>query len=680
MSLFSRLFLLMLLAGMAPLVPTGALLFYYQSQAKVNALSLHESLSSVTATAIRQYMQGLAARMAFTERLDLSAGGKARLEAQLREALAANPDFMLAAVLDAEGRPGARAGAPETLRRFGGAGHGADPVFLQARKTGQVVLSSFDSQDGVSVCSLVFPIRSGRYLYVVANAEPLLSQLREQRIGETGHIFLADTQGHIFRFDGEPAPGVRPEFLSAQFGYRPAARLEIIPAPEGTFVGAYRRVPDMNLCVLTLQLRDEAFWVIRLTTSLIIFFLLAIATASYFSALYYARKLSRPISALIDGAGRVIRRDFSTPVPRNAGWGEFSQLIEAFNIMLGETGRYDRLQVDRLLGEKRKLDLLVGMMRDGVILADENGAPLFTNHIAAGLLDNPAFIALAADGASGAREVTQRMSRRGRGLETFRADAGGSPRWYRLMSEEFLPPEGGKLKLIVLRDVTFEHEIDAMKEDFFNSAAHDLRAPLLGMQGYMKLLEASCSGAGAEYLSAMKNSSARLFRLVEDILDIARMESGALRPKTEQLDFAETARRTADSLLPLIEEKGIKLSLPAGGGAPLPVKGDARMLERLLGNLLSNAIKFTPRDGKISVEYAREGAFCRVSVKDSGPGIPPAALEEVFEKYRRLDDSPGKGYGLGLAIARKICELHGGKIAAANRPEGGAEITFTLPA
>ena len=681
MSLFIRLLLLMILAGMAPLVPTGALLFYYQSQAKTNTLALHESLSAITATSIRQYMQGLAGRMAFTESLELSSGKQTKTLAQLQEALLANPDFLLATVLDADGHPVVRTGTGEALRRFGYDDHSQDPVFLQARRTGRVVFSKFDSLGGEPVCSLVFPVKAKHYLYIVASAAPLWTQIQEQKTGKTGRIYLSDAQGRIFRFAGDNPPSVRPDWLVKAFALKKSARLENIPTAEGPFAGAFRQVEGMDLYVLTLQLQGEAFWMLRLTTSLIIFFLLAIATASYLAALYYARKLSQPITALIDGSGRVITKDFDTPVESDIEWGEFSRLIQAFNQMMRELGRYHHMQVDRLLEEKRKLDLLITMMRDGVILADAEGGALYYNRIAQTLLEDRHVLARLSPGAQDAAQAIKGLCVMAAGEEhAFNVSGPGGTRWYRLARETFKPAQGDPLLLLLLRDVTLEHELDAMKEEFFGSVAHDLRAPLLGLQGYMALLDASCKGASEqEYIHAMKHSSAHLFRLIEDILDIARMDSGTLSPKKMEFDFEECAHRTIESLRPLLEDKNIKITVASTCGDNRIFKGDDRMVERVLGNLVSNSIKFTPKDGAITILYCRTNNSNEVHVKDTGPGIPPDKFDEIFAKYRRLENSPGKGYGLGLAIAKKIVELHSGEIRAVKN-DTGAEIVFTLPA
>ncbi|MFA5162691.1 MAG: ATP-binding protein [Elusimicrobiales bacterium] len=673
----SRLMAVMFLLGTAPLVPAGGLLYYYQSRAKINILALHESLSAVAADTIWHYLRTLAGRLEFAERLELSPDARDAARVQLEQALLTNADILSIAALSKNGAPLVRASRPGLADWLTRGAQSANPVFTEAVRTGQVVFSGLDSMGGAPVCSLALPLKNGNYLYMLASMEPLWRQIQEQRIGKTGRILVTDGQGRIFRFGGDNPPIVFPVVLQKLFSAGPAARLEYVPSLDGVFVGAYRRVPETELYVATLQSRSEAFWTLRVTMLLMAGFLLLAATASYFLSRRYAAKLSEPVAALIDGASRVARKNFDTPVKSSENWGEFRGLILAFNSMMAETGRYSRLQVDKVLEEKHKMDLLISMMSDGVVLADDNCQPVFMNRIAQELLADPQFRALAVDGAE---ETVRHLCRReGESDQAYAVQLSGGTRWFRVTRQRFQPSRGEAMFLIALRDVTLEHELDAVKEEFFNSVAHDLRAPLLGMQGYIRLLEASVADPkGKEIIYSMKTVSSRVFRLVEDILDVARMESGTLRLKSESFDIEECVSRAVISLAPLVAEKKIELSARLLPGASGEFFGDVRMMERALVNLISNSVKYTPQGGRITVSYGMSGGIGEVRVKDSGPGIPPARMGEIFKKFHRLDETHG-GYGLGLATVRKIVEMHGGQIRAGNGADGGAEFSFTIP-
>jgi len=669
-SVFTRLFLLMSIVGIAPVIPTGALLFYYQSQAKVNTLGLHDNLAAVAATAVNRHLDNLPHRLAFTQDLE-AAHTRAAEGRELKAALRANPDFTLAALLDKNGREIIKEGLPQALSGAGRLDRSDDPVFIESKISGRVVLSKFDATRLTPSANIVFPLKQNRYLFLTVDFSDLWAAINSQKIGHTGRIFLADENGHIFHFAGYRPPTVDTGKLTGLLKGEQGLIADL-PAEEGDFAGAFRKVPDLNLYVLTMQLRDEAFWDIRLTTLYISFFLLAIMTAAYFSALFFTRRMGAPVAELLNGADAIGRGDYSGTLDVNKGWGEFRGLLESFNSMTEELRSYHAVQVDKLLDEKNKNDLIAGLMRDGIILAGEDCTPLYMNHaareilagLAAGKTHKEAIAALLA------------MKTDAPSLEIM-AD-GGKPAHYRLVQEMFRPETSEPVRLLVLRDVSLEHEIDAMKEDFFNSVAHDLRAPLLGMQGYLKLLEHSCKNAEeAEYIKAMKQSSQRLFRLVEDILDIARMESGTLKLLPSVFSPSDCAERAFEALRPLAQEKRITLEL--GENTVSEITADERLIERVFYNVISNAIKFTPEGGRITFSARSQNGSAVIRIADTGPGISPEEAEKLFRKYHQLENTERRnGYGLGLAICRHIAELHGGTIAVLD--EGpGTVIGLTLP-
>ncbi|MCM2266846.1 MAG: ATP-binding protein, partial [Elusimicrobiales bacterium] len=204
---------------------------------------------------------------------------------------------------------------------------------------------------------------------------------------------------------------------------------------------------------------------------------------------------------------------------------------------------------------------------------------------------------------------------------------------------------------------------------------------LLTMQGYIKLLEKEFSPEAkqAGYVRNVKDSSDRLFKLLENILDISRMEAGQLKPDIRGLSAAGFLSSAAEGFKALFQEKKISFTVETAGAGQAQLSADSSLLLRVMENLLSNAWKFTPEGGAVTASVKADGANVVFSVGDSGPGIPEGQLEAVFEKYKRLkaaDDA--SGFGLGLAIARKIVELHGGRIWAENRAGGGAVFNVLL--
>jgi len=257
-------------------------------------------------------------------------------------------------------------------------------------------------------------------------------------------------------------------------------------------------------------------------------------------------------------------------------------------------------------------------------------------------------------------------------------ELGGEKKYYRASIQTLSAKTQNPAVFMVLRDITLERKMQRMKEDFFHAVAHDLRAPLLTMQGYIKLLEREFPPEARQsgYVRNVKDSSDRLFKLLENILDISRMEAGQLKPDLSSINAAEFLSSAAESFRALFDEKGVTLSVETAGEEKLEFTADSSLLRRVLENLLSNAWKFTPEKGGVTASVRMENGGLLFSVVDTGPGIPPGQLETVFEKYKQLKaGEEGAGFGLGLAISKKIVELHGGEITVYSRVENGTEWT-----
>lgn len=248
----------------------------------------------------------------------------------------------------------------------------------------------------------------------------------------------------------------------------------------------------------------------------------------------------------------------------------------------------------------------------------------------------------------------------------------------------FSAPGGGDFGvLLMLRDVTGERRLSALKEEFFQAVAHDLRAPLFAMQGYLRLLEKSVKPEGnlKGYFDAITQSCEKLTLLIQDTLDSARLETGQLTLTAASFEPVALLQRVARLFTPIAEEKGIKIELQLASGAPKAIAADERLLERVFTNLLSNALKFTPRGGRISLEMTAAGADqVEFTVSDTGPGIPADQRTRVFEKFTQGEDGRSKGgFGLGLNICHKIVALHRGTIWIESEPGLGSQFVFRIP-
>ena len=680
MTLFNRLLLIIFGTGLIPIIPTAGFLFYYQSVAKSNVQNLHENIAQMTSLMVSQKADELDRRL-----YNMWEPGVDYVTASsLRKTLARNPEFLYMAFTGPDGREVLSGGAPEIKRLFGFVDLSRDPLFKKAAKTGRSQLGEFELIYNLPICRLVYPMESGHYAFAVINLRDLFVKLELQKMGLTGGVFISDPEGRVFSLRGETQPVSR-ENLKRLFTGPGKSSRELAGTGGNYYLAAYSAVPDFELYALTLQDRWDAFKGINLITSLIAFFLLGISTVFYFSALILSRRLINPVGELIEGARRVADRDFKQPVKEDADIIEMTALLRSFNAMMKEVDRYHGLQVEKMLEEKQKVELLIGLIHDAIILSDFRGELLYANAAARGLLG-------VKDGEKLESE-NEIFRRRVSGLVRLKAGTAGdiiklteSPgrvKYYRISMQVLSSKTSGPGIFMILRDVTLEQEMQRMKEDFFHAVAHDLRAPLLTMQGYIKLLEHSCAPTekNAGYISSIKDSSTRLFEMLENILDIARMESGNLKPRIASIDAEKFGAAAFESFRALFDEKGVKFRFDSAAASNLTFKGDEWLLKRVLENILSNAYKFTPPGGAVLMRAGAEAGLVVFKIEDTGPGVPEGQREAIFEKYKQLNGVEGteQGFGLGLAIAKKIVELHKGKIHAEAGPSGGSRFVLTLP-
>ncbi len=258
-------------------------------------------------------------------------------------------------------------------------------------------------------------------------------------------------------------------------------------------------------------------------------------------------------------------------------------------------------------------------------------------------------------------------------------------------------PLGGGGVVALVRDVTLEREIDRMKTDFTATASHELRTPLTSILGFGKLASGRLGpifervaepdertrrhmAQVRENLEIIVREGERLTALIEDVLDISKMESGRMTWRSEPVDLLAVARASVEVVRPLFREGGpeLRVDLPA---SPPPVTGDAHRLTQVLVNLLSNAAKFTERGHvALAIRETEEGTW--VGVSDTGAGIEPALHEAVFEKFRQVGETlTGKprGTGLGLPISRQIVRAHGAELHLDSALGEGSRFWFVLP-
>jgi PAS domain S-box-containing protein len=238
---------------------------------------------------------------------------------------------------------------------------------------------------------------------------------------------------------------------------------------------------------------------------------------------------------------------------------------------------------------------------------------------------------------------------------------------------------------MVLQDITSVEEIGRTKTEFVSTVAHELRTPLTALKGSIGLVLGQAAGSVDpkvfEMLKIADNNFNRLIRLVDDMMDIAQIESARMSLRMEPVSVYDCAESSVQEMEQIAADKSVKLRLRPVGPLPL-VMADRDRLEQVITNLLSNAIKFSPLESGVAVSVRQIHGYVRVSVQDSGSGIPAHDLKKVFDKFYQVGGQSSRqdgGSGLGLAISKAIVEQHGGSIYARSSLGQGSTFVFTIP-
>jgi len=238
--------------------------------------------------------------------------------------------------------------------------------------------------------------------------------------------------------------------------------------------------------------------------------------------------------------------------------------------------------------------------------------------------------------------------------------------------------------VLFLHDITELKRLDEMKSNFVSNVSHELRTPLTSISGFVSLLLAGRAGPLAQnqsrYLEVVKEQAGNLTEMIEDLLDLSRLQAGGRRLQTAACDIRELIGAAVTQVEKAALAGDVEIRINLRGDLP-PVNADSARLTQVLNNIIENAVKFTPAGGMVEVAALDGGSALQVQVSDTGAGITPAALPHIFDRFfqAHATESEQAGFGLGLAISREIVELHGGRIWAESDPGRGSTFYFTVP-
>jgi two-component system phosphate regulon sensor histidine kinase PhoR len=386
---------------------------------------------------------------------------------------------------------------------------------------------------------------------------------------------------------------------------------------------------------------------------------------------------SRTVAAVTRAADRMSEGDLAQLVDNASDTTE--ALVVAFNHMA--------TRVAELIGEAQaehaRLEALFASSSFPTIALSHDGSVKYLNAAAIDLfgadreraLGRP-FIELARD-----YELDQivREGLSGRGPAGGRVVTFGPRRIQLRAVAQPIRGGGDWAALLTLSDLTEVQRLDQVRRDFLTNVSHELRTPLASIKALVETMEADGSHeAQGDFLGRIHQQVERMVTLVNELLDLSRIESGAITLQPEEIDLAALALETASLVRERSKEAGVKIETPEPPG-PV-VEADRPSMLRVMINLLDNAIKYSPPGATVRVTFADEGELVAATVTDEGLGIAPQHLPRVFERFYKGDPSrANSGVGLGLAIVKHLVRAHGGTAEAANIPGAGAAFTIRIP-
>jgi len=376
------------------------------------------------------------------------------------------------------------------------------------------------------------------------------------------------------------------------------------------------------------------------------------------------------------------------PGPASVLVGERSLSVHAWHARSGPRNLAVSIRDDSVLvGRHQRVEAVLNATTDGLIVLSPSAEVSFANPAAAEILGTTAH--KLAGRPLEEPELTWVSDEAHDGDDSEREleiDRDGTHRVVKVRVSPIVDSDGDSTgEIVALRDVTTEYEITQMKNEFVSTVSHELRTPLTSIKGYVDLILDGDAGEindiQREFLSIVQENSDRLVELINDMLDISRIESGRIHLKVEPLYVSDLVEGSVDTFRAVMSQSGRTVDVHVPDELPL-VAADRDRVRQVLINLVSNALKYSPAGGAVAVSAEHSGNRVKISVRDHGLGISKHDQEMLFTKFYRVDSAMTReigGTGLGLSICKSIIELLGGEIGVTSTVGKGSTFWFSLP-
>jgi two-component system, NtrC family, sensor histidine kinase KinB len=375
---------------------------------------------------------------------------------------------------------------------------------------------------------------------------------------------------------------------------------------------------------------------------------------------------------------------------------EIGELTEEFKMMMTRLQTYEELNIDRIIAEKKKSESIVESISEAIIVTDSHNNIILLNQQSENLFNVEENKALnqpvdkfipnkkILEWIDAVITTKERLNADNHPLLIFEFDE--KKRYFRPTVTPMLTESNELLGVVtILHDVTRFKELDRLKSDFMATVSHEFNTPLTSINMSVDILKQEILGPLNNMQKDLINSSTldliRLRKMVKDLLELSRLESGTTEIKKERINISDFIDSSLKSIwLPFVN-KGVYLNVNIEQNLP-EVIGNVDQLSTVITNLLNNALRYTNPDGDVIIDIDKHADDIQISVSDTGRGIPVENLETIFDKFVQIkgaDDSTPGSVGLGLAISKEIIEAHGGRIWVESKIGKGSKFIFTIP-
>ena len=507
-----------------------------------------------------------------------------------------------------------------------------------------------------------------------------VTEARVTIIDREGHV-LGDSRLEAGRLAALDEHAHRPEVLDAErTGVGRAQRYSTTLGADMLYAAAVVTHPVIRYVRLAVPAADVQQQ-LRATVPVTLVAIGAAIPVALLMAWAFSAPFSRRVRLIAGIAERYAAGDVKRP-PLDFGSDELGVVARTLDAAVQELGQ----KLADLASHRSRMEAIRAGMVEGVLVVDEQGRLRLANEAARRMLgvDDRALGRPYTDSIRHPGIVGQ-VGKALRGVRAEPVELSVGLGHDRVLLARAAPAGAGAERgaaVVVLHDITDLRKADQVRRDFVANVSHELRTPLTAIRGYVEaLLDESPPEPSRQFLEVIGRHTARMERLVGDLLRLARLDARQEEPERGRVDLHELARSVVHELEPLVESRRATVRVAVEDGART-IETDGARLHDVLRNLAENAVSYAPDGGQVSIAASAADGTVDIVVEDNGPGIPAEDLERVFERFYRVDKSrarnPG-GTGLGLAIARDLVHLLGGTLRAANRPQGGAAFTVRLP-